>query len=54
MGVIRIDNKLHKRLQDWLDKNGNKYKFPSITAFVNNSIYEKLKQLESEDNDEKK
>lgn len=53
MGVIRIENKLHKRLQEWLDKNGNIYKFPSLTAFVNNAIYEKLKQFESEDNNEK-
>jgi len=53
MGVIRIDNKLHKKLQDWLDENGNRYKFPSITAFINNAIYEKLKKLETEKTAEK-
>ena len=52
MGVIRIDNKLHQKLQDWIDKNGNKYKFPSLTSFVNNAIYEKLKKLESEEKNE--
>lgn len=50
MGVIRIDNKLHKRLQDWLDRNGNKYKYPSIAAFINNVVYEKLTELEQNEN----
>lgn len=54
MGVIRINDKLQKRLQEWLDKNGNNYRFPSITAFVNNAIYEKLNELESKKNEEKK
>ena len=49
MGVIRIEDNLHKKVQEWIDKNGNKYKFPSIAAFVNNAVYEKLKTLESEE-----
>lgn len=45
MGVVRIDDKLIKDVQDWLNENGNKYKHPSISAFVNNAIYEKLKAI---------
>ena len=43
--TIRIDKRLLKEIQDWLDKNGNKYKHPSVTAFVNSAIYEKLKSI---------
>lgn len=43
MGVVRVDNKLHKEMQGWIKKNGNKYNFPTVSAFVNQAIYEKLK-----------
>lgn len=45
MGVVRIDDELIKEVQEWLDKNGNKYKHPTLSAFVNNAVYEKLKKL---------
>jgi len=48
MGVVRIDDKLIKEVQDWLDKNGNKYKHPTLSAFVNNAVYEKLKEVKKE------
>lgn len=48
MGVVRIDDKLLKEVQEWLRKNGNRYKHPTLSAFVNNAIYEKLKQLKKE------
>tara|TARA_Y100000294_G_C8543857_1_gene332301 strand:- start:887 stop:1036 length:150 start_codon:yes stop_codon:yes gene_type:complete len=47
MGVVRVDDKLIKDVQEWLDDNGNKYKHPSISAFVNNAIYEKLKEVKT-------
>lgn len=47
MAVVRIDDKLIKEVQDWLEKNGNKYKHPTLSAFVNNAVYEKLKKLKS-------
>jgi len=47
MGVVRIDDKLIKEVQEWLDENGNKYKHPTIAAFVNNAVYEKLKELKN-------
>lgn len=49
MGVVRIDDILLKEIQEWLDEKGNKYKHPSISAFVNNAVYEKLKKLRGED-----
>lgn len=48
MGLVRIDETLHKKLVEWIRKNGNKYRFPSVTSFVNSAIYEKLKKLEKE------
>lgn len=49
MGVVRIDDKLIKEVQGWLKDNGNKFKHPTISAFVNNAVYEKLKQLKKEE-----
>ncbi|MCA9458946.1 MAG: hypothetical protein KC550_00190 [Nanoarchaeota archaeon] len=46
MATVRIDDELLDKIKKWLDTNGNKYKFPSVTAFINNSIYEQLKKLE--------
>lgn len=44
MGVVRIDDKLQKEIQDWIKKNGNKYKHSSITSFINAAIYEKIQR----------
>lgn len=44
MATVRINDKLLKEIQEWLDKNGNQYKYPSVSAFVNNAVYEKLNQ----------
>ena len=48
MGVVRIDDKLIKAVQEWLDENGNKYKHPTLSSFVNNAVYEKLKGLKKD------
>ena len=48
MGVVRIDDKLIKDVQEWLDENGNKYKHPTLSAFVNNAVYGKLKEVKKE------
>ncbi len=48
MGVVRVDDKLMKKVQEWLDKNGNKYKHPTLSAFVNSAIYEKLRKIEAD------
>jgi len=53
LGVVRIDTKLLKEVQEWLEQNGNKYKYPSSSAFVNTAVYEKLKQLKEVKNGRK-
>ena len=45
MATVKIDEKLLKEVQKWLDENGNKYKHPTISAFVNSAVYEKLNKL---------
>ncbi len=45
-----------EEVKEWLDENGNKYKHPTLSAFVNNAVYEKLKEVKlknrcSNDND---
>lgn len=45
MATVKIDEKLLKEVQEWLNKNGNKYRHPTISAFVNNAVYEKLNKF---------
>lgn len=45
MATVKIDEKLLKEVRAWLDENGNKYKHPTVSAFVNNAVYEKLNKL---------
>ena len=45
MAVVRIDDKLLKRIKEFLDTNDNKYQYPSIASFINNVIYEKLDEI---------
>lgn len=47
MATVKIDKKLLKEIQEWLKENGNKFKHPTLSAFVNNAVYEKLKQLKN-------
>lgn len=47
MGIVRIDDKLHKEIQELLKKNGNKYNFPTVSAFTNSAVYEKLKSVKN-------
>ena len=42
MGVVRIDDKLLKEIKSLLEKEGNQYQYPSVAAFINSTIYEKL------------
>jgi len=44
MGIVRIDNELQKEIIEFIKKKENKYHYPSISAFINLAVYEKLKQ----------
>ena len=44
MGVVRIDDEIQKKLEEFLGEGDNKYKYPSLTSFVNNAVLEKIKK----------
>lgn len=44
MSVVRIDKKLLLEVKKLIEKDGNKYQYPSVAAFVNNAVFEKLKE----------
>jgi hypothetical protein len=44
MGVVRIDDKLLVNVKELLAKDENKYKYGSISSYINLLIYEKLKK----------
>lgn len=45
MATVRIDDKLLDEIKEWINKNGNKYASPTVTAFINSAIYKKLKEV---------
>ncbi len=42
MAVVRVADKLLKEIKELLCKDENKYHYPSVSAFINYAIYEKL------------
>lgn len=48
MGVVRIDDELLKKLLKELEKPENKYKYPSISNFINLVVYEKLNKIKGQ------
>ena len=45
MTTVRIDDNLLDEIKEWINRNGNKYEFPTVTAFINNAIYKKIKEV---------
>ncbi len=45
MAVVRIDDELLMEIKKFIEKEENRYKYPSVTAFLNMFIYEKMKEL---------
>ena len=45
MGVVRVDDDLLDEVKQWIQENGNKYSYPTVSSFVNNAIYNKLKEM---------
>jgi hypothetical protein len=43
MAVVRIDKKLLQEVKKIVD-NDSTYEYPSIAAFINKAIYEKIKR----------
>lgn len=42
--TVEIAIDLHKEIKVWIKRNGNKYQAPTIRAFVEQAVYEKLKR----------
>jgi uridine kinase len=45
MSVVRIDDKLLKEIKKLIEKEENMYHYPSVSAFVNNAVFEKLNNI---------
>lgn len=45
MAVIRVDDELYKEINK-LIKGEKRFDFPSVKAFVDKAIYEKIKEIE--------
>lgn len=43
MGVIRIDDRLLKKLKELLKKDKYKYKYGSLASFINFIVHDKIK-----------
>jgi len=53
MAVIRIDDELYKKIIK-LVKGERKFDFPSAKAFVDKTIYEKIREIEKGNKEDKK
>ena len=42
MGVVRLDDRLLKEIRELLKKEENKYKYGSISSFINYVIFQEL------------
>ncbi|MFH0949220.1 MAG: hypothetical protein V1802_01920 [Candidatus Aenigmatarchaeota archaeon] len=42
MAVVRIDERLLQEIKKAIKSEENKYQYPSVAAFVNNAVFEKL------------
>ena len=45
MGVVRVDDQLLNEIKKIINSGDNKYKFRSITGFIDNAILEKITGL---------
>ena len=45
MAVVRIDDELLEEIRKFIGKEENRYKYPSVTAFLNVLVYEKMHKL---------
>ena len=45
MAVVRVDDKILKEIKKLLQQEENKYQHPSVSAFINYALYEKITKL---------
>jgi hypothetical protein len=53
MAVIRIDDELYKKIIR-LIKGERRFDFPSVKAFIDKLVYEKIKEIEKLDKEKNK
>ena len=41
---VKIDAELYAQIVRFIKKSENKYKYPTISSFVNSTVYERLKE----------
>jgi hypothetical protein len=46
LGLVRINDDLHKKIAKVIKQEKYKYRFPSISSFINNVVFEKLDEIE--------
>jgi hypothetical protein len=45
VAVVRIDDKLLREIKKFLQRDENRYQHPSVSAFINYALYEKITEL---------
>jgi len=45
MGVVRVDDDLLKKVKQILKEDGNRYKYGSVSSFLNYLIYQELNEV---------
>ena len=45
VAVVRIDDKLLREIRKFLQRDENRYQHPSVSAFINYALYEKITRL---------
>ena len=45
MAVVRIDDKLLREIKKFLQRDENRYRHPSVSAFINYALYEKIEKI---------
>jgi len=45
MTEVKIDEELHKRINEFIKKGENRFDFPSVKSFVDKAVLKMLKSL---------
>ena len=43
---VKIDSELKKRIEDFISKGENRFKYPSVKNFVDRAVLKELKEVE--------
>jgi predicted nucleotide-binding protein (sugar kinase/HSP70/actin superfamily) len=54
VAVVRVDDRLLREIKKFLQKDGNCYRHPSVSAFINYALYEKIIEINGKSNKKRK